>query len=87
MGLPASAGVEEGEGDPMTTVWVWGDRGDSCPARLADVVLDTGVAAGAGVGGSKVTTPGGWPRDREVDGAGKKEPEGPPPPDGPDGLT
>jgi hypothetical protein len=59
-------GVDEGEGDPMTTVGTGGGWSDSSPARVDDVVLDMGVAAGRVVEGSRVTTPGGCPRLRDT---------------------
>jgi hypothetical protein len=73
-------GVEEDEGDPMTTVGAGGGWSDSSPARIDDVVLDMGVATGGIVEGSRVMTPGGWPRLRDIEGAGREDQDATPPP-------
>jgi len=64
----------------MTTVGAGGGWSDSSPARVDDVDLDMGVAAGGVVEGSRVTTPGGCPRLRDVEGAGREDQDAAPPP-------
>ena len=52
--MDGTEGVDEDEGNPMTTVGAGGGWSDSSPARVDNVDLDMGVATGGVIEGSRV---------------------------------
>jgi hypothetical protein len=56
--MDGTEGVDEDEGNSMTTVGAGGGWSDSSPASVDNVDLDMGVATGGVIEGSRVTTPG-----------------------------